>query len=139
MPKQVIRHRPGCALSEEVRSVLDKFFEEKDIQKLEILGGTVEMKLSTRVRGVKKKPNQIIDAEYLRYLENLAERKDGLGLELNSLNAKQLREVCKLLNLPVSSQLTNRRLISSIENKLLSGQRWRYIVEHRSHRANPEI
>lgn len=130
MPKQVIRHQAGCALSEDVRSVLDRFFEEEEIRKLEVLGGTFEMTVSTRPRGIKKKPSQVIDHSYEKNLRRLAANKEDLARELISLNARQLRAVCEKLDLPTSSQLTNRQLISSIEGKLLSQYRWRHIVEH---------
>jgi len=136
MPKQTIRHSPGCALSTEIRSVLDQYFEEEEIRKFEILGGTVEFVLSTRHRGIKKKPKQVIDAKYIEKLRSIAESESDVKSELITLNSKQLREVCARLKLPISSQLTNRNLISSIEGKLLSQKRWRQIVDHQPQGAS---
>ena len=132
MPKHTIKHASGTSLSEGIRSMLGTFFSKEEINKLEILGGTVEVVISTTPRGIKKKKGQMIDQNYIRKLRNTAGSGGDLKAELMTLTGKQLREVCVRIELPSSSHLTNRQLVASIESRLLSPRRWNYIIEHAS-------
>ncbi len=91
MPKHTIKHAGGTSLSESIRSMLGTFFSKEEINKLEILGGTVEVVISTTPRGIKKKKGQKIDQNYIRKLRNTAGSGGDLKAELMTLTGRQLR------------------------------------------------
>ena len=128
MPKVVIERKPGEAIAPFLRQFLLTQFEEKEIDKVETLGGIIEILLSTSPRGVKRKRDLIIDLAYLTDLTNMSHDVEELERELVSLSAAQLRDVSSILRLPAPKSLRKRELVRSISNHLKSRETWSAII-----------
>lgn len=128
MPKFDYAHKAGDQLPPAMKDFLRNYFEHKDLEKLEVLGGTVVLQISTKQRGIKKDKNKIVDENYIEYLHSLHGDKTKMHDELLTLTRPQLNKICKEFNLPFSSQITNREIIRNVERRIVSTDRWSTII-----------
>ena len=118
MPKHEIFHKPGDQVSEEIRLIIDKYFDPKQARKLERLGGRILISIATPYkRRAKKEIN--INEEFMSILTSKKRDSDALKSLLDELSIKQLKEVCQEMGHPVRSNATSeeikRELIRSIQ------------------------
>ena len=128
MPKVVIEQKPGEVIAPFVRQFLLTQFEEREVDKVEALGGVIEILLSTSPRGVKRKRDLIVNLSYVTNLKNWSHDTESLERELLSLSAAQLRDVSSILRLPAPKSLRKRELIRSIGTHLKSRESWSTII-----------
>lgn len=118
MPKHEIFHEAGQPVTDETRWIIKKYFDHKEIEKLERLGGRILISVAAPYnRKVKKDIN--IDGEFISTLKSKRQDFKELKTILDELSVKQLKKVCNMMNHPVQSSATSeeikRELIRSIQ------------------------
>ena len=129
MPKFEHIHQAGEQLPKALKRFLKKYFSYNDLDKLEILGGSVVISLSTVRKGMKSQKRRQIDEDYVHRLKDTSSDISSLRKELISLTNKQLREICQQIGLPAGSKSPNHELVGNIEKRMLSTDRWNRIID----------
>jgi len=126
MPKHEIIHEAGQPVTKETKLILDKFFDLKEAEKLERLGGRILISVAAPYK-VKKPKKMTIDDSFIISLK--AKRNDVAELRkgLDVLTIKQLREVCNLVNQPVRSNATSEEIKRELVRSLQAEDFWRRI------------
>jgi hypothetical protein len=128
MPKHQIDLEPGRSLPDDLKQWLVRYFDTKQLQRLERLGGRVTLSFvapyvlrDAIARGI------TINEQFLEAIR--AQRKDVEALErqLRPLNEKQLREVCRLLAQPVRSSASKAELRAELVRNLQAEDVWQRI------------
>jgi hypothetical protein len=118
MPKHEIFHRAGHPVSEEIKGIVEKYFDAKEIEKLERLGGRILISVAAPYKP-KIRKNINIDEEFVSKLKSEKKNFDKLKGILDELSIKQLKKICELMNQPVRSNANSeeikRELIRSIQ------------------------
>lgn len=128
MSRKIIQQSPGEAIAEPVKQFLLTQFESGEVDRIETLGGVIEILLSTTPRGLKRRKDFQVCPEYLTELGSLSTRSDALNQELQRLTTTQLRTVCEMLLLPAPKSLRKRDLILNVKNHLKSSDAWQTII-----------
>lgn len=131
MPKHEINHTAGNAVSNELKELLLKFFSEKDIVKLERLGGRVLISLAAPyISKEKRKRNEIeIGEELIGKLRELRNTPDELEKQLDLLSVKQLRELGNIIGHPLRTKSARQERISELVNHFHSEEVWKRISQ----------
>ena len=118
MPKYEIIHKAGQAVNEEIKWIIDKYFDPKEIERLQRLGGRILISIATPYKG-KRKKEITIDKSFIENLKLNRNHIDELRGILDELTIKQLKEVCNFINQPVrssaSSEEIKRELVRSLQ------------------------
>ncbi|MGB9182214.1 MAG: hypothetical protein WCB68_23495, partial [Pyrinomonadaceae bacterium] len=106
-------------------------FSEKDIVKLERLGGRVLISLAAPyVSKEKRKRNEIqIGDDLIGKLRELRNTPDELEKQLDRLSVKQLRELGKFLDSPLRTKSPRQELISELVTHFHSEEVWKRISQ----------
>ena len=131
MPKHEINHTAGNAVPNELKELLLKFFSEKDIVKLERLGGRVLISLAAPyVSKEQRKTKEItIGDELISKLRELRNTPDELEKQLDLLSVKQLRELGKLIGHPLRTKSSRQERISELVTHFHSEEVWKRISQ----------
>jgi hypothetical protein len=126
MPKHEIFHKAGEPVSSEVRYIIDKYFNEKEIKKLERLGGRILLSVSAPY---KKKNKEIIaiDQGFIDKLKSNQDKTDELKKMLDRLTVKQLKKLCTALDQPVRSSAVAEEIKRELIRNLQSEEYWQRI------------
>ncbi|SRR6266404_2738402 len=115
MPKHVIEHQAGKVVDPQIGSLLRRYFDEAQLEKLETKGGRLTIVIAfakgTRRKKSGGKPQIRIDDTFLEQMKTASESEEQISSLLANLAGKQLREVGKLLNLnfPSKARLAEMR------------------------------
>ncbi len=134
MPKYEIIHKAGEPVTDEIRWILDRFFDLKEVKKLERLGGRILISIAAPYKAKKSKEITIDDS----FVNNLkSNRNDVAALRniLDGLTIKQLKEICGLIKQPVRSNATSEEIKRELVRSLQAEDFWKRI----SHNNNEKV
>ena len=126
MPKHEIFHKAGEPISTEIRYIIEKYFNKKEIQKLERLGGRILLSVSTPYK-IKTKEKFTIDEMFIEKLKSNQSETGRLKIILDKLSVKQLRELCIILGQPVRSNAVAEEIKRELIRNLQSEEYWQRI------------
>jgi hypothetical protein len=118
MPKREIIHKAGEPVGDEIRGLIERYFNLKQIEKLQRLGGRILISVAAPYKP-KQKVIQKIDEEFISNLRAKRQDFNGLKQTLDQLSTKQLKELCAKLSHPLKTGTTletiKRELIRSLQ------------------------
>jgi hypothetical protein len=126
MPKHEIFHKAGEPISSDIRYIIEKYFSEKEIIKLERLGGRILFSVAAPYKTKSKEYFQINEA-LIDQLRSNQRETDELRKILDKLPVKQLRELCKELGQPVRSNAVAEEIKRELIRNLQSEEYWQRI------------
>jgi hypothetical protein len=126
MPKHEIFHKAGEPISTEIRYIIEKYFNKKEIQKLERLGGRILLSVSAPYK-IKTKEKFTINEMFIEKLKSNQSETSKLKIILDKLSVKQLRELCIILGQPVRSNAVAEEIKRELIRNLQSEEYWQRI------------
>lgn len=126
MAKHEIFHKAGEPISSEIRYIIEKYFSEKEIKKLERLGGRILLSVSAPYK-IKPKETFTIDKMFIDNLRSNQSKTGELKKILDKLPVKQLRELCKTLSQPIRSNAVAEEIKRELIRNLQSEEYWQRI------------
>lgn len=134
MPKHEIIHKAGEPVTKETKWLLDRFFDLKEVKKLERLGGRILISVAAPYKT--KKPKEItIDDSFVNNLKSNRNDVAALRNILDGLTIKQLKEICGLIKQPVRSNATSEEIKRELVRSLQAEDFWKRI----SHNNNEKV
>ena len=134
MPKYEIIHKAGEPVTDEIRWILDRFFDLKEVKKLERLGGRILISIAAPYKAKKSKEITIDDS----FVNNLkSNRNDVAALRniLDGLTVKLLKEICGLIKQPVRSNATSEEIKRELVRSLQAEDFWRRISHNNNEKS----
>ena len=129
MPKHEITHPPGSLTPEDLRDLLQRYFEKKDIARLERLGGriliTLTIPYNPRTRGGPKDVE--IDAAFVNQLRELRGKPTDLRKQLGMLSVKQLTTIAELIGHPLRTNISRQALVEELVTSVRGEEIWKKI------------
>ena len=129
MPKHEIHHNAGEPASNELKQLLQHYFNEKEVDRIERLGGRILISLTAPYRPRKKNNASKIKVDE-RFVSNLQECRDKpseLKSHINQLSVKQLRELGKLIEHPLRTKSSRHELLDELVAHFHGEEVWRKI------------
>ena len=126
MPKHEIFHKAGEPISPEIKYIIKKYFSEKEIQKLERLGGRILISVSAPYK-TKTKEIFTIDEIFIDKLKSHQSETHEIKNILDKLPVKQLRQLCKMLGQPINSKAVAEEIKRELIRNLQSEEYWQRI------------
>ena len=126
MPKHEILHKAGVSVSGELKYIIQKYFSQKDIERLERLGGRVLISVATPYK-VKSKEKILIDKRFVEKLKSSQSDSTALKDTLDQLSVKQLKELCEILKQPLRSNAVAEEIKRELIRNLQSEEYWQRI------------
>jgi hypothetical protein len=128
MPKHEIFHKAGEPVAKETKWIIDRFFDSKQAEKLERLGGRILISVAAPYKG--KKPEKVtIDDSFLSRLKTKRNNIEELRSILDNLTIKELKIVCNLVHQPVQSNATSEQIKRELIRSLRAEDFWGRISE----------
>jgi hypothetical protein len=129
VPKHNVDHPVGSPITEELQDLLTRYFSERDISKLERLGGRVTISLTAPYvsKEQREKYEVILDDNYVEKLRSMRHERPELESELKKLSVKQMRALGKVLGHPLRSTGSRQQHLSELVNHFLSEEVWNRI------------
>lgn len=129
MPKHEIRHNAGKPASDKLKRLVLRYFSEKEVAKLERLGGRVLISLTSPYNPRKKKNTAevVVDEMYVRKLHQVRDKPSELTSQLDELSVKQLRKLGKLIQHPLRTKSSRHELLDELVAHFHSAEVWRKI------------
>lgn len=129
MPKHEIIHKAGQPVPNELKELLLRFFGEKDLDKLERLGGRIQISLTSPFvsRKKKDKKNFKIDKDFILELRELKDKPDMLKEKLAGLTVKQIKTIGNMIELPLRTKSSRQEMIDEIIDTIHSEEIWKRI------------
>jgi len=129
MPKRDIIHKAGEPVSNELKELLLRFFDEDTVKKLERLGGRLQISLTSPFVSRKKgKGRDIeIDKSFVLELRELKDKPEILREKLSDLTIKQLKRFGKLIDLPLRTKSSRQEMIDELIINIHSEEIWNRI------------
>ena len=134
MPKYEIIHKAGEPVTDEIRWILDRFFDLKEVKKLERLGGRILISIAAPYKAKKSKEITIDDS----FVNNLkSNRNDVAALRniLDGLTIKLLKEICGLIKQPVRSNATSEEIKRELVRSLQAEDFWKRISHNNNEKG----
>lgn len=131
MPKHEIVHKAGQPVTDEIKEIVDKYFEAKEIEKLERLGGRILISISSPYRR-KSQRKPVVNKQFVKSLISKKSNTDILLEMLDDLSSKQLKEICKMIKQPVKSNSTIESLKKEIIRNIQAESMWESISENKA-------
>jgi|SRR5882724_3999709 len=124
-------HAAGHPVPNELRELVLKFFTEKELVKLERLGGRVLISLTAPYATKERRNRKKIDIgdDLIMKLRDLRDSPNQLAELLDALSVKQLRALGKLLSQPLRTKSPRQELISELVGHFHSEEVWRRISQ----------
>ena len=126
MPKYEKSHKPGQPVSEDIEIIINRYFDPSVKRKLERLGGKITISITTPLQ-LRKDSKLIIDEEFIKLLRRSSNDAQQLRDSLDKLVIKQLRDVCRLLDRPVSANARAEEIKQEIIKNLQAENFWQGI------------
>lgn len=128
MPKHEIIHKAGEPVRDDVRWIIDKYFNPKEIEKLERLGGRILISIAAPYkRKIRKKI--VIDESFISELKGKKKDTDELKKILDELSVKHLKALCLLINQPVRTNDTAEEIKREIIRNIQAEDYWKSISQ----------
>lgn len=126
MPKHEIISPAGSRLETDLKEYLLQYFEHKDLQRLELHGGRILISLTAPYSNRKGRDGNTIKVnnKFIEELDKIKNSKKDLTKELDLLTVKQLREICKLIKIPIRSSASAFEIRSEIINHFQAEKLW---------------
>lgn len=129
MPKQEITHSAGRRLDERLRGFLSQYFTEPDLERVERLGGRISISLAVSDSKRRKKGEVVVvDAAFVRQLEELRNSPDQFHETLRRLTVAELRGLSKLVGYPTRSGMSAAEVRAALLRHLQAEDVWRGIA-----------
>jgi hypothetical protein len=135
MPKHELFHKAGEPISLEIKHIIEKYFTNKEAQKLERLGGRILISVSAPYK-TKTKEQISINELFIDKIKSKQNDTVELRNTLDKLSINQLREICFLLNQPVRSNAVAEEIKREIIRNLQSEEYWQRISNTEHNAAN---
>jgi hypothetical protein len=137
VPKHEINHRAGNPVQSDLRDFLLRFFKEKDVVKLERLGGRILISIAAPyvTRDHRNRKEVKIDDIFISALREARNNPEELHKQIAALSVKQLRELGKFLASPVRTKSPRETLVSELVAHFRSEDVWRRISQIQPDRA----
>ena len=132
MPKHEIIHKAGQTVSDEIKGIVDRYFDPKEIEKFERLGGRILISIATPYK-VKKSRKIAIDEAFISNLKSKKDDIQELRTILDELTIKQLKEVCNFINQPVRSSASSEEIKRELVRSLQAEDFWGRISRNNKH------
>jgi len=126
MPKYELFHKAGNNISGEIKYIINKYFNPKEIEKLERLGGRILISIAAPYKS-KSKTKIHIDQEFIEKLKVNQGDFTALKNILDQLPVKQLKELCKIFNQPFRSNAVAEEIKRELIRNLQSEEYWQRI------------
>ena len=129
MPKHDIIHKAGNPISNELKELLLRFFDEDAVNKLERLGGRIQVALTSPFVSRKKEKRKKIEINE-KFVFELRELKDKPGIlseKVADLTINQLKSLGKLIDLPLRSKSSRQEMIDELIANIHSEEIWKRI------------
>jgi hypothetical protein len=123
-------HQAGTIVSNEVKEILSQYFSEKDILKLERLGGKIQISITAPYVSAKQRKasrNITVDRTFIEGLKQHKDDNEKLHSILINLSVKKMKELCKLINQPIRSNANANEIRSEIVRYFQSENIWQSI------------
>jgi len=129
MPKYETHHPAGNPTSKELRELLLRFFKEKDVERLERLGGRIMISLTVPYTPRRKGSKKHIDIGEQFVLELRTVRDEPLALKdkLKWLSVKQLRELGKFIGHPLRTKSARQEIVEELVSHFHGEEVWKRI------------
>ena len=126
MPKYEKIHKPGHPVTDDIDKIINSYFDSSIKRKLERLGGKITISITTPLHN-KKDSQFIVDEEFINLLRRKSKDLQQLRESLDKLVVKQLREVCRFLGKPVSTNARAEEIKQGIIKNLQAESYWQGI------------
>lgn len=133
MPKYEKIHKPGYPVTDDIDKIINSYFDPSVKRKLERLGGKLTISITTPLHS-KKDSQFVVDDEFINLLRRKSNDNQQLRDSLDKLVVKQLRDVCRFLGKPVSTNARAEEIKQSIIKSLQAESYWQSISK-----SNDEI
>lgn len=127
MPKFEIFHKAGEQVSDDIRYLIRKYFDTKEIEKLERLGGRILVSISAPYNRSRLLKEATIDKSFIDTLRSKSKNVEDLRAILDKLSVKQLKELCGHLDQPVRSGATAEEIKRELTRSLQAADFWKRI------------
>lgn len=129
MPKHEIQHLAGHPITQELKEILRRYFTDKDIAKIERLGGRVSISLTSPFDQRRKGGGLKIEIgkKLIDQLRELRDKPDELKELLVPLSVKQLRKLGNLVDHPLRTKSPRQELIEELVAYFHGEEVWRRI------------
>jgi hypothetical protein len=122
MPKYDHLLNPGDELPKEWKDFLKTKFSDKDFEKLSKFGGRIQVSITAPFSNRKEHNKDIIlDNEFIQKLKSQPENS---GAIIKSLTKKQLTELAKMIQFPVTQKSSTKEIKNSIIDFFDSAEKW---------------
>lgn len=129
MPKHEIHHNAGYPVSNELKKILLQYFDEKEVDRIERLGGRILMTLTSPYH-LKKKKNDAkikVDEMFVNKLQECHDKPSELKALINQLSVRQLRELGKLIEHPLRTKSSRYEILDELVAHFRGEEVWRKI------------
>ena len=131
MPKKEFIHKGGNPISGEVLQILERYFTQKEIDKIERLGGRILVSVSIPYRNkkIKNKDKIEIGDNLIKRLRKIRSNKNELEDVLSELSVKQLRELGKYVGYPLRTKSARQEILDELISCFYGEDIWRKISD----------
>ena len=129
MPKHEIHHNAGEPASNELKQLLQHYFNEKEVDRIERLGGRILISLTSPYHHRKKKNTSKIkvDQRFVSKLQDCRDKPLELKSLMNQLSVRQIRELGKLIDHPLRTKSSRHELLDELVAHFHGEEVWRKI------------
>lgn len=129
MPKHEIHHSAGEPAADEVKQLLQHYFNGKAVDRIERLGGKIIISLTSPHHARKKKNSSKIkvDKSFVDKLQECRNKPLELKSQINQLSVKQMRELGKLIEHPLRTKSSRHELLDELIAHFRNEEVWRKI------------
>ena len=129
MPKHDIIHKAGEPVANDLKELLLRFFDEDAVNKMERLGGRLQVSFTSPFVSRKKGERQAnkIDRQFVLNLREVKDNPEILREKLTDLTIKQLKSLGKLIDLPLRTKSSRQEMIDELIINIHSEEIWKRI------------
>ncbi len=129
MPKHEIHHNAGEPASSELKQLLQHYFNEKEVDRIERLGGRILISLTAPYHPRKKNNASKIkvDETFVSKLQDCRDKPLELKSLMNQLSVRQIRELGKLIDHPLRTKSSRHELLDELVAHFHGEEVWRKI------------
>ena len=129
MPKKEFFHKGGNPVSGDVLDILKRYFSQKEVDKIERLGGRILISVSIPYGKSKTKNREKIEIgdELIKRLREIRSNKNELERILSELSVKQLRELGRYVGYPLRTKSARQEILDELISCFYGEDIWRKI------------
>lgn len=122
MSKHNIIIKTTLDINDKVKFIINNFFSEKELEKLNRFGGRIQISISSPYNEQKKSKINLTD-DRLKEIISIKE-KENLKKELGLLSTKDLKRIAIMINTKLSLKANKKETIGQIYDNIISNSRW---------------